>query len=241
MRLRNIFLVLASVFCLAVPSFGQENLPKSKRPRVAVMNFPVAKGAYQGWYGWGVDREERMSDVLMDLFITELGEVGTGKIRLVERAQIDEIRKEQSFGASGEVDPRTAVKLGKLLGVKYMITGKITRFASAKSGFSTGWLAGNAVGRLTGNSNLAYAAGNVDIKKSTFTGRLDVRVIDVETGEIVGSASDEAEVKNVGVKIAGTGNEVQYDQRMVNQVFEPVVKKIAPKLVQKIFADVADQ
>jgi hypothetical protein len=30
---------------------------------------------------------------------------------------------------------------------------------------------------------------------------------------------------------------VQYDQTMVSQVFEPIIKKMAPKLVDKIMLD----
>ncbi|MBK8727604.1 MAG: hypothetical protein IPL96_16580 [Holophagaceae bacterium] len=62
------------------------------------------------------------------------------------------MRAEINFGQSGEVDTATAVKLGKLLGVKYMVTGKITRFAFKKGGFSTGWLTGLGVAKVAGNS-----------------------------------------------------------------------------------------
>ena len=59
----------------------------------------------------------------------------------------------------------------------------------------------------------------------------------METGEIIGAVGDDGTVSNVGVKVAGTGGEVQYDQTMVSQVFEPIVKKMAPKMITKIMAD----
>lgn len=236
MRLKNLILGLA-VLAILAPGLGAQT-EKSKRPRVAILEFKAAKESWSGWgWHWNMDSQARMSSVLLDLFVTELSEIGTGKIRLVERERLNEIRQEQAFGQSGEVDTSTAVKLGKLLGVKYMITGKITRFAYQKSGVSTGWGAANLVGRLTGDSTAAAIAGSVDVKKASFDGRLDARVIDVETGEIVGAASGENQASNVGVKIAGTGNEFQYDQTLVNKVFEPCVKSMAPKLLQKILAD----
>ncbi len=240
MNFKKLFVASAVVLGFAIP--GQTlhaQIEKSKRPRVAVLEFPVAKNAYEGWSWWGDNHnsESRMASVIQDLFVTELSEAGSGKIRLIDRAALEKIRGEQAFGQSGEVDPATAVKLGKLLGVKYMITGKITRFAFKKSGFKTGWLTGYGVGRLTGNYEAGAVAGSVNVGKAEFSGRLDARVIDVETGEIIGAAGDDSKVSNVGVKVAGTGGEIQYDQTMVNQVFEPIVKSMSPKLVSKIMND----
>jgi len=236
MRIKNILLALAVLFSLAPGLEAQTE--KSKRPRVAVLEFKAPKDAWSGWgWYWNANSQERMSSVLLDLFVTELSEVGAGKIRLIERERLNEIRQEQAFGQSGEVDTATAVKLGKLLGVKYMVTGKITRFASQKSGVSTGWGVGNLVGRLTKDSTAGAIAGSIDVKKTSFDGRLDARVIDVETGEIIGTAWAEHKESNVGVKVAGTGNEFQYDQTLVNKVFEPCVKEMSPKLVQKIMQD----
>jgi curli biogenesis system outer membrane secretion channel CsgG len=236
MRLKNLLLTLAVLTGMASGLDAQTE--KSKRPRVAILEFKAAKESWSGWgWYWNVESQARMSSVLQDLFVTELSEVGTGKIRLIERERLQEIRQEQAFGQSGEVDTATAVKLGKLLGVRYMITGKITRFASQKSGVSTGWGAANLIGRLTHDSTAGAIAGSVDVRKTSFDGRLDARVIDVETGEIVGATSAEHKESNVGVKVAGTGNEFQYDQTLVNKVFEPCVKEMAPKLLQKILAD----
>ncbi len=240
MNFKKLFVASAVVLGFAIP--GQTlnaQIEKSKRPRVAVLEFPAAKNAYEGWNWWGQarDSETRTASVIQDLFVTELSEAGSGKIRLIDRAALEKIRGEQAFGQSGEVDPATAVKMGKLLGVKYMITGKITRFAFKKSGFKTGWLTGLGVSKLTGNADAGAVAGSVNIGKAEFSGRLDARVIDVETGEIIGAAGDDSKVSNVGVKVAGTGSEVQYDQSLVSQVFEPIVKLMAPKLVAKIMND----
>lgn len=238
MRLRT--LILAAVALLGFVAPANAQIEKSKRPRVAILEFPAAKNAYEGWHWYGNDgatSETRTSSVIQELFVTELSEVGGGKIRLIDREALEKVRAEQSFGQSGEVDPATAVKLGKLLGVRYMITGKITRFAYKKSGFDTGGLTGWGIGKLTGNYEAGAVAGSVQVGKAEFSGRLDARVIDVETGEIVGSIGDDSKVSNVGVKVAGTGTSVQYDQTMVSQVFEPIIKKMAPKLVTKIMSD----
>jgi curli biogenesis system outer membrane secretion channel CsgG len=130
------------------------------------------------------------------------------------------------------VDTATVQKIGKLLGVKYVMTGKITRFAYKEGGFSTGWGVGALVGKVTGNSTAGAVAGSVNVKKASFTGRLDIRLIEVETGEILGAWKDEDKVDDTSVKVAGTGAEVSYDEELVNKVFEPIVARIAPKLLR---------
>lgn len=237
MRLKNVLLTLTVALGLA--SGLQAQVEKSKRPRVAILEFPAAKNAYEGWHWYGDSHvsETKTSSVIQELFVTEMSEAGAGKIRLIEREALQKLREEQAFGQSGEVDPATAVKMGKLLGVKYMITGKITRFGFKQGGFKTGWLTGLGVAKLTGDATAGAVAGSVDIKKAEFSGRLDARVIDVETGEIVGAVGGDKVVSNVGVKVAGTGGQIQFDQTMVAKVFEPVIKEMAPKLVQKIMQD----
>ena len=47
------------------------------------------------------------------------------------------------------------------------------------------------------------------MKQASFTGQLDIRLIEVETGEIRGAWKDEDKVDDTGVKVAGTGVEVQ--------------------------------
>ena len=75
-------------------------------------------------------------------------------------------------------------------------------------------------------------AGSVNIKKASFTGRLDMRLIEVETGEILGSWKDEDKVADMGVKVAGTGTELDYNEELVNKVFEPIVSRMTPKIVR---------
>lgn len=215
--------------------------PKAERPRVVVTPFPVAKGAYEGWAGWGygyVGGETRISDVLQDLCVTTLIEEGAGKIRVMDRQRLDEMLAEQKLNASGLVDEEDDAKLkarmGKLKGVRWMVTGKVTRFGYKKSGFSGGWGAGLLVGKLTGNSTAGAVAGDVHVQKATLSGRLDMKLIDIQTGEIVAVAHDEAEVKDMGVKVAGTGSNLQFDQQMVNKLFEPIIQKLAKKMIKKV-------
>ena len=229
------------------------------RPRIAILDITPAEGARtigsfetvvddssyrDGYYYWrgrryaSVERynEARASDVLRDLFTTEFLTQGAGRIRVMERSQLDAIRGEQDLGQSGEVDTATAVSMGKLAGVRYMVTGRITRFAQRGNNMSTGWGVGRIVGRATGSGLAGAVAGSVRVGNARFEGRLDMRIIDVETGEIVSVAFDEGTSGNVSFNIAGGGNNILYDDTIVSQVFEPIVRTITPKLISGLLS-----
>lgn len=238
MRLNKLFVVAAALLALAVPARAQKRLTKeekAKLPRIAILDFKAAPDAWHGWRfgGWG-NQMGTISNQLRDLFTTEIMEKGHGKIRVVERERLQDIRDELNFQQSGEVDTSTVQKVGKLLGVKYVMTGKVTRFAYKEGGFSSGWGVGALVGKLTGDSTAGAVAGSVNIRKASFTGRLDIRLIEVETGEVLGAWKDEDKVSDTSVKVAGTGAEVQYDEELVNKVFEPIVQRLTPKLIRAV-------
>ncbi|MBM7622827.1 CsgG/HfaB family protein [Sporohalobacter salinus] len=53
--------------------------------------------------------------------------VNEGQFRIVERTKLKDIMQEQEFSQSGLVNQNaTAIKLGKLLGAQYIVTGSIT-------------------------------------------------------------------------------------------------------------------
>lgn len=237
MRLGRLLVSLAAILTFALPGLAQKlsKEEKAKLPRVAIIEFKAAPDCWHGWRfgGWG-NHMATISNQLRDMYVTELTQKGRGKFRMVERERLEEIRGELAFQQSGEVDTTTIQKVGKLLGVKYMITGKVTRFAYKESGVKTGWGVGALVSKLTGDSTAGAVAGSVNVKKASFSGRLDVRLIEVETGEILGTWKEEGAVNDTSVKVAGTGAEVDYDEELVNKVFEPIVERMTPKMVRII-------
>jgi hypothetical protein len=52
--------------------------------------------------------------------------VGSGKLVVVDRANLDKIRSEQGFQLSGEVDDNSAKSIGKLLGAGAIVTGSLS-------------------------------------------------------------------------------------------------------------------
>jgi curli biogenesis system outer membrane secretion channel CsgG len=68
-------------------------------------------------------RDEEVSE-----FITgELEFIMVGKgFTLIDRSELDRIRREQAFQMSGEVDDTQAVSIGKIAGANVIITGAVT-------------------------------------------------------------------------------------------------------------------
>jgi curli biogenesis system outer membrane secretion channel CsgG len=225
------------IFLLAAPGLAlaeQTKETKAKKPRLAILDFPATHNAW-ACSGWG-NNAARMSDVLRDLFTTAISEKAHGKLRLVERERLRDLREELKFQQSDEVDASSAQKAGKLLGARYVLTGKITRFACKVSDTTTGWGVGALVGKVTGSGLTGAVAGSVDIKRVNFSGRLDARLIEVETGEILVTFKDENETGDTSAKVAGGGTSVQYDDELANKVFEPLVEKMASRVVKKTVA-----
>ena len=70
----------------------------------------------------------RRRQAAQDVFVTEL--VKSGKFRVVEREQLEALMQEKGLTLSGDVDPKTAMRVGKLLGVNYLLTGAVTEYGN---------------------------------------------------------------------------------------------------------------
>jgi hypothetical protein len=58
--------------------------------------------------------------------------VDSGNFTIVDRKTLDQIRTEQDFQASGEVDDNSAISIGKLLGANIVITGGLSGSGSTQ-------------------------------------------------------------------------------------------------------------
>jgi TolB-like protein len=102
----------AAAAALAFPAFAgaQDN-----RPVVVVYTFTnssigPARAEFDG-----------ISTGVQDLLITDMA--SNAKIRLVDRSHIAEVQQEQNMVKGGQIDPQTAVRLGKIMGAQYAIIG----------------------------------------------------------------------------------------------------------------------
>ena len=176
----------------------------SDKPRVAVLEFKN-KADNQWWYSQG-------GAAAQDVFVTEL--VKSGKFRVVEREQLEALMQEKGLTLSGDVDPKTAVKVGKLLGVNYLLTGAVTEYGMKGTNVDTPW-----VGNLP----------SVSVGKKTFTAAMNARLIDTSTGEIVWADEARAEEKTSKVHVGGFGGGVD-DGAMFDKVLKPIIQQLTASL-----------
>ena len=68
---------------------------------------------------------------------------------MIERKKLDTVLAEQDFAHSDRADPSAAklAKVGKVLGVKYIIAGSITKFGGEEKNYG-----GGGIGRAVGGS-----------------------------------------------------------------------------------------
>lgn len=93
--------------------------PKEGIKTIAIMEFDnFSAGEYQEKLGL-------ISKGLADFFAYDFAKISD--FRVIERDKIDYILKEIELQQSGQVDKATAVRVGKILGARYMVFGSITQ------------------------------------------------------------------------------------------------------------------
>jgi curli biogenesis system outer membrane secretion channel CsgG len=165
---------------------GPADAQGSKRPTVAVMDFDY--GTVNNWWGQ-YDIGKGMADQVVDELVND------GTFRVIERKKLDTVLAEQDFSHSDRADPSAAKlsKIGKVLGVKYIISGSITKFGGEEKNYGGGGL---IKGKL----------GGLGLKKAKTYVTLTARMIDATTGEILISAKGEGlSKKGGGLSVGGLG------------------------------------
>jgi curli biogenesis system outer membrane secretion channel CsgG len=146
-----------------------------EKPRIGVLRFTNNTSA--GWWSGSMGHE------LQDMLASELA--STKAFQVLERKEINAVLGEQNLGASGRVDPATRAKIGKLKGAKYLVSGTVSAFEHNTSGSGGGiGIMGFSIG---GKKDKAYMA-------------VDLKVIDVESGEIIDNRTVEASSESTGLR-----------------------------------------
>jgi curli biogenesis system outer membrane secretion channel CsgG len=181
------------------------------KPRVAVLEFKnKAQGYIWSWYQAG--------QAAQDMLVTEL--VKTGNFRVMEREQLAAIMQEKNLSLSGDIDPKTAVKFGKMIGVEYLIAGAVTELGVADRDVH---VPGGVFGRRL---------PSVNVRSQKMDAAVDARAFSTSTGEIVWADTARESTSDSSVYVAGAGGGVE-DQRKVDRILRPVVVKLADSLAEK--------
>jgi curli biogenesis system outer membrane secretion channel CsgG len=145
---------------------------QSERPMVAVMDFDYS--AVNNWWSgvWGTyDIGKGVADQVVDELINE------SDFRVIERKRIDTVLAEQDFQASDRADPHTQAKMGRILGVRFIIAGSITKFNTSDKQYSAGGIVKGPLGRF-------------GLKKSKSEVQLNARVIELYPPDAIPRVED---------------------------------------------------
>jgi curli biogenesis system outer membrane secretion channel CsgG len=174
MRVKLFAALAAAVGVLGLAGAASAQTAKAKRPMVAVTDFDFGTVGYHWWGDYDIGKG--MADQVMDELLED------GSFRVIERKKLDTVLAEQDFAHSDRADPSAAKlsKLGKVLGVRYIITGSITKYGGEDKGKG---------GSLKG---IGLRVGKAKTEVS-----VSARLVDTTTGEVVLAAKGEG-VSNKG-------------------------------------------
>jgi curli biogenesis system outer membrane secretion channel CsgG len=204
------FLLFLFLFSVSVFSQGYARGYADGKPRIGVLRFTNHTSA--GWWEGSVGTD------LQDMLIAELA--AKNSFRVLERKELDAVINEQNLGASGRVNPATRAKLGKITGAKYLIAATVSAFEQNTSGGGGGLSYGGF--SLGGRQDKAYMA-------------VDLKVIDVETGEIYDARTVEATSKSSGISVGvyrgGFGGHLsEYNNTPVGKAIRACIMEIVDYL-----------
>jgi len=191
--------MLALMTALPSQSFAQGKI------KVAIWEFENHADGY--WYS------AKLGPAARDQIDTEFSENSalSSKFSVIERDKLALVLKEQGLATSGAVDPSSAAKVGKILGVKYIILGGVDKFVINNTK--------GAVGAFGVGGNLLQANATINL-----------RFIDSTTAERVVSISADGEVRKGGGFFKGTSLSRDAEWGVASETIQKTAKAIVARL-----------
>ncbi|MBL8177874.1 MAG: curli production assembly protein CsgG [Bryobacterales bacterium] len=183
----NRWIAAACCLMMAASAGAQE-----RKRRIAVVNFDYSTvhTYVASIFNTDVDIGKGVADLLVDKL------VATGQYEVYERKALERIMAEQNFSNSDRANPATAAKLGQLIGVDAIVLGSITQFGRDDKTTEVG-----AIGRVTGR----YGITGVGKKSSKAIVAISARIVNVDTAQIMITASGTGESSRSGTALLGSG------------------------------------
>jgi curli biogenesis system outer membrane secretion channel CsgG len=164
-----------------LPAVAPDTRSQLRRAAIDEFDFSTVKSSVQAVFNTQVD----IGKGIRALLTTRLQQAG--KIRIVERAKVNTVMKEQDFGASNRVKKGTNARIGQIIGADVYLMGDIVAFGrdDRKTGVNAGAL------------GVPGPFGRIHVGKSSSKAVvvIDYRLVDAETSEIIDSGEARGESK----------------------------------------------
>lgn len=155
----------------------------------------------------------RLGQGASDMLATAL--VKKTKFAVIERDKLARIVKEQNLNNNpSRFDPGTAAEIGRLLGAEYIVTGSVTEY---------------------GRSSAGASGKGVKLGKKGYNAAVDIRIIDVNTGEIVFAEEGSDTRSSISVKAFGFSVGESFDEKKATEAMRGAIKKVASKIAKAKF------
>ncbi len=191
----------------AVVLFGPLPSAAQAKIRIAIWDFEN-NSEMSYWFSNDLGKAARNQ---IDTAMSE-NKVLSEKFSVVEREKLELVMKEQGLGSAGALDPQSAAKIGRILGIKYILTGGIDKFAINKTS--------GAIGRFGVGGSMVTAEATINM-----------RFIDTTTAERVVSVSGDGQVKKGGGFLKGTSLSRDNEWGIASEALEKAAAAIVAKLV----------
>ncbi len=167
--------------------------------RIAVMDFDN-RAQYGDW---------RVGQGAADILTTHL--VKETDFEIFERDRLASVMQEQNLGQGGRIDPTTAAKIGKIIGVQYIITGAVTEYGQSSSG---------------------GGGGGIHVGKKGYHAAVDIRIVNATTGRIVFAETGEGHKSSVKVKVLGFGGGERWNEKHATASMRKAIKDVSKKIAE---------
>lgn len=213
-----LMLIVALVVFWSQDTTAQEKTKVGKK-RIVVFNFEDKTD--HTWHWW---TGQPVGHGMADMVTTAL--VKSGRYRVFERQEIDRVLQEQALGQSGVVTPESAAKAGKMLGAEIALVGAVTEFGHKK--------------QSTGGALKRIGVGAAVSKQSATVG-VDVRIVNIATGEILKAENVRKENSKSGISVdtkeGNFDNQAQFDESVVGKATRAAIEEIVKMLDEQTGGD----
>ena len=194
MKFKRLLIAIALFVTLGTSAMFplQAQSSADRKPRVAVLDFDygTVMSSSSAIFGTNVDIGKGISALL----VTNL--VKDGTFSVIERAELNKVLAEQNLSNSNRADPASAARIGKILGVDYIIVGTITEFGNETDKQKVGGGGYNIHG---------FGLGNVGHSGSKANVAIDARIINIDTAEILAAAEGKGQSSRSSLSLGGAG------------------------------------
>jgi curli biogenesis system outer membrane secretion channel CsgG len=210
---------MKKLFYAALAALVVASVPTSQayqtKIRVAIWDFE--NNAEARW--WFRDQLGDSARNQIDTAFSENEELSR-RFTVVERERLAMVMQEQGLAQSGAVDAQTAAKVGQILGVKYIITGGIDKFAIN-----------------TTRGGIGVIGGNMTNAEAT----ISLRFIDSTTAERVIAVSADGNIRKGGGRFRSANLSREDEWGIASEAMEKASQEVVKRLTEGTYLERIDE